>query len=145
MKKVILSVLLAAGLVAMNHANAQQTQTQTQDQTPAKTEHKKHGPTIDEQVAQLKTELGLREEQVPQVKDAITAHRETMKTLRKENKDNTDKAAAKEKYKAENIAFKAKMKSILNDAQYKKYEEMKKDQRKAYTGEHKKNKEKKAE
>jgi hypothetical protein len=130
MKKVIFSAMIAVSLLAGNAAMAQ---TQNTESVKKEKENKKHRPSVDEQVAQLKTELGLREEQVPQVKDAITAHREAMKSLRKENKEN------KEAAKAERKAFKAKMKSILNEAQYRKYEEMRKQHKK----EHKKGAQKK--
>jgi hypothetical protein len=142
MKKVILSVLVAASVLTGNVAIAQ---TQNAESVKKEKQHKHQRQSVDEQVAHLKTELGLREDQVPQVKEAITAHREAMKSLKKANKDNTDKAAAKEQFKAERKAFKEKMKSILNEAQYKKYEEMMKERRKAHKGNHKKDKQKKAE
>lgn len=133
MKKLILSVLVAGVMLAGgNVAYAQKASEKKAKKEQMKQERKvqKHGDKLE----RLKTELGLREDQVPQVKQAIAEHREAIKKIREEN---TDKQVAKEKRKAANLAFQTKMKSILNEAQYRKYEQMMAERKKAMKGKHK--------
>lgn len=127
MKKLFVSVLLAASLLAGNTVFAK-----GKGNDPAKKEQKvqKQGDRLEK----LKTELGLREDQVPQVKQAIEEHRNAIKAIHAEN---LEKQVQKDKIKAANQAFQTKMKSILNEAQYNKFQQMVKDGKKAKKHENK--------
>ena len=115
MKKLSLIAAMAlGGLVAFSMlATAQE----------AGKEGKKGGkrgfPTVEQQMERMSTQLNLTDDQKPKVKAVLEAQDTKMKELRKDGNTPT-----REQFQEVRKETQKKMKAILTEDQYKKYEEM---------------------
>ena len=110
MKKLSLVLAIALGtLVTCNMAMAQD----------ASKKSKRGGMSADQRVDQMKKNLNLTDEQVPKVKAAMEDQQKKMQELRGE----TDQQARRTKMREIMEQTNTKMKGILTDEQYKKFQE----------------------
>jgi protein CpxP len=114
MKKLSLVVAVALGtLVACSFATAQEAGKDASKKG-------KRGYSAEQRVEQLKKDLSLTDEQVPKVNAALEEQQKKMQELRSE----TDQTQRREKMRTVFEETNKKMKGILTEDQYKKYEEM---------------------
>ena len=110
MKKLSLIVAVALGtLVACNLATAQD----------ASKKGKRGGMSAEQRVEQMKKDLNLTDEQVPKVKAVFEDQQKKMQDLRSE----TDQTARRTKMREIMEETQTKMKGILTDEQFKKWQE----------------------
>ena len=80
----------------------------------------KRGWSVEQQLDRMSTRLSLTDEQKPKVKAVLEEERTKMRELRSES----DRSTRREKMQTIRKDTTAKMKKILNEEQFKKYEEM---------------------
>lgn len=125
MKKVVMALLLMAGITGI----AQEKPAAKQEGQKHKTEKKDQKPKVtpDEQAKQLAKELSLDDAQQAKVKE-LYAEQEKKRAAdpdakKMEKGEQHDHAAMEAKMKKENAAFDTKMKNILSKEQYTKWKE----------------------
>jgi Spy/CpxP family protein refolding chaperone len=94
-----------------------------QDASPdAKKGGKRGFPTIEQQMERYNTALTLTDDQKPKVKEVLEAQQKKMQEVRADT--SLDQDARREKFLALRNDTEKKMKGILTDEQFKKYQEM---------------------
>ena len=110
----LIAVMALGGLVAFSMlATAQEAGKDT------KKGGKRGFPSVEQQMERMTTQLNLTDDQKPKVKAALEAQDKKMKELRKEGNTPT-----REQFQEVRKETQKKMKEILTEDQYKKYEEM---------------------
>ena len=120
MKKLSLIAAVALGtLVAGSNLASAQT---TNAAPEAKKGGKRGFPTIEQQMERMTTQLNLTDEQKPKVKAVLEDQQKKMQELRSDS--SLDQDARRQKMQTIRKDTEAKMKGILTDDQYTKYQEM---------------------
>ena len=110
----LIAVMALGGLVAFSMlATAQEAG------KDAKKGGKRGFPSVEQQMERMTTQLNLTDDQKPKVKAALEAQDKKMKELRKEGNTPT-----REQFQEVRKETQKKMKEILTEDQYKKYEQM---------------------
>ncbi len=113
----IIAAMVIGGLVACaTVATAQETG------KSEKKEGKRGFPTVEQQMERLSTQLNLTDEQKPKVKAVLEEEHKKMQELRSDT--SLDRDARREKMQTIRKDTTAKMKGVLTEDQFKKYEEM---------------------
>ncbi len=84
---------------------------------------------VDRQMEELKTGLELSDDQEKQVREIITAGFETMRTAREGMQDGGDREAMREKMQKMREEQTAKIKAVLSEEQFAKYEQIQQERR----------------
>lgn len=84
---------------------------------------------IDRQMEELKEGLQLSEDQEKQVREIITSGFETMRNAREEMQDNGDREAIREKMQQMREEQNQKIKAVLSEEQFTKYEQIQQERR----------------
>ena len=110
----LITAMALGGLVACS------TLATAQDANPDAKKGKRTPPTIEQQMERMTTTLDLKDEQKPKVKAVLEGQQKKMQAIRDESDQDTRRTKMQDLRKE----TETKMKVILTDEQFKKYQEM---------------------
>lgn len=110
-QSIVWSALLAAGLMAALPAKAQN---EGGDKKPRA---ERPGGQRGDQLARLKQELGLTEEQIEKLKPIFAEQAKEIQAIRKEAGEGADRAALREKMQAVREKYKPQIEAVLTEEQ----------------------------